>query len=154
MLIFTIQILLLFFLVFDIVSSKDTGDPDSDDGTDYDNLNDDDVPELNAFFTYVTKFFCSVILHINQQPKVYDAIKRIQYIQYHPHKFDRITIPIVICLMKLVVELGTETVSLILTASYNTVANVISNFITMICVSQLDEMYFLSIRSVLKDELK
>ena len=80
-------------------------------------------------------------------------MKRIEYISNHPHLFDRITIPILICLLKLAVELGAEVVSLILTASFKTVQNVVINFISMLCISQLDQMYFLSIRSVLKDQL-
>lgn len=80
-------------------------------------------------------------------------MKRIEFIYYHPHKFDRVTIPIMICLLKFVVELGAEVISLILTASFKTVQDVVINFISMLCISQLDQMYFLSIRSVLKDEL-
>ena len=38
------------------------------------------------------------------QPKVLDAIERLFYIIMHLEKFDSIAIPIIICLLKLVVE--------------------------------------------------
>ena len=62
--------------------------------------------------------------------------------------------PIAICFMKLIVDLAIETMSLILTASYNSVSDIIMNFISMNCISSLDNMYYLSIHSPLKNELK
>lgn len=120
--------MLLFFLVFDILS-------DMINNRAIDDHPEENISEIKLFCTYVTKFLCSVILHIAQQPKLYDAIKRIEYIYYHPHKFDRITIPVVICLLKLFVELGAEVISLILTASFKNVQNVVINFISMLCIS-------------------
>ena len=39
-------------------------------------------------------------------------------------------------------------------ASNETVDDVIMNFVAMICVSEIDKMYFTSIRSHLKEELE
>jgi hypothetical protein len=98
-------------------------------------------------------FLCAFILHVVQQPLIFDSINRIRFVARHPHKFDRIDIPIFICFMKFTIDLATETVSLIFTASQSQVQDVIMNFIAIITISQVDEMYFKSLRSHLKDDL-
>ena len=56
--------------------------------------------------------------------------------------------------MKLFVEFYLETISMLFLASNETVDDVIMNFVAMICVSEIDKMYFTSIRSHLKEELE
>ena len=98
-------------------------------------------------------FICAFILHIVQQPEIFDSINRIRFIANHPHKFERVSIPLTICFMKLFIDVSTETVSIIFTAVQNQVQDVIMNFIAMITISQVSQMYFNSLRSHLKDEL-
>jgi len=61
----------------------------------------DEFPLVNL----VTKFFSTVVLHLSTQPKMVEALERLRYIKHHPYKFERITIPIFICFLKLFIEL-------------------------------------------------
>jgi len=69
------------------------------------------------------------------QPKVNDAIERLYYIKRHPHKFDRITIPMSICVFKLIVEYLTEFTSLSLTATCVDPKDVVMNYIALGVIS-------------------
>lgn len=68
--------------------------------------------------------------------------------------FDRKGIPIFICILKFIIEFGTEFVSLIFTAQQANVYEVIMNFIAMITISQIDQLYFNSLKTKLKDDLE
>lgn len=68
----------------------------------------------NEEYTYelmVAKFLCCVVLHVQLQPKVCESLERLKYINRHPYKFERITIPILICYLKLIIEILNEFVS-------------------------------------------
>jgi len=60
---------------------------------------------------------------------------RIKYIRRHPHKFETLTIPVIICYMKLTVELTLEIVCLLITASYTDVPDIVMNYIAIGCIS-------------------
>ena len=61
---------------------------------------------------------------------------RIQFVFDNTQGFaDKIKIPIAVCVMKLIVDLSIETMSLVLTASFNNVSDLIMNFISMNCIS-------------------
>ena len=81
-----------------------------------------------------------------------DAIERLYYIKKHPHKFDRLTIPLVICMYKFGVEVFTEFTSLALTATCMDTKDVVMNYIALGVISELDQVYFLAIRNPLKDQ--
>jgi hypothetical protein len=91
---------------------------------------------------------------MSMQPKVNDAISRLRYIVHHPHKFDRIMIPTVICYLKLIIELSTEIISLSLTAKLGAAEEVVMNYIALGCIAELDEVYYLTIRAPLKERLE
>ena len=141
--IFVIQIFLLFALVWaiDIVSyfngthSTDTS------------LSEDDFPYVNL----ITKFMAALILHVTMQPKVEEAIQRLIYLRSHPHKFQNINIVILISYMKLTVEFATELICLMLTSTYPNSIEVVMNYIALAVISELDEVYYNSIKSPLKD---
>jgi hypothetical protein len=108
----------------------------------------------NPYLTFVTKFCCSVLIHINMQPKIAEAIQRLNYIRDHPHKFERVTIAILICFMKIFVEFSVEIINLALTALQNACHEVVMNYVALASISELDEIYYQTIRSPLKDELE
>jgi hypothetical protein len=56
--------------------------------------------------------------------------------------------------MKLMVEFGTELISLAITATYTSSLDIVMNYIALSCISELDEVYFTSISSPLKDQLE
>lgn len=78
-----------------------------------------DEDEEFPFLVLATKVFCSIILHLQMQPQIDDAIERLFYLKNHPHKFDSILMPYIICLMKLCIEFLTEIICLWITAIFN-----------------------------------
>jgi hypothetical protein len=88
------------------------------------------------------------------QPKIEEAIQRFRFINNHPHKFERVTIAILICFMKIFVEFTVELVNLALTSRLNSPHEVVMNYVALASISELDEIYFGIIKSPLKDELE
>lgn len=112
----------------------------------------DGPPEQEfPYVIFVLKYICAMILHMTMQPKLYDAIERLYYIKSHPHKFDRITIPLIICMFKLLVELFTEAVSLALIAACDDCSAVVMNYIALGVISKIDEVYYDAIKTPLKE---
>jgi hypothetical protein len=85
------------------------------------------------------------------QPQMDDAIERLFYLKNHPHKFDSIIMPYIICLMKLIIEFLTEIICLSITATFNSPVDVLMNYIALGCISGLDELFYATIRSPLKE---
>jgi hypothetical protein len=56
--------------------------------------------------------------------------------------------------MKLVIELATEVIQLINTATYNNSIDVVMGYIALTVISDIDEVYYNSISSPLKDQLE
>lgn len=110
-------------------------------------LSEDDFPYVNL----ITKFMAALILHVTMQPKVDEAIQRLIYLRSHPHKFQNINIVILISYMKLTVEFATELICLMLTSTYPNSIEVVMNYIALAVISELDEVYYNSIKSPLKD---
>lgn len=63
-------------------------------------------------------------------------------------------IPIMISYMKLIVEFLTELVCLIITATFSDSIEVVMNYIALGVISELDEVYYRTIKSPLKDQLE
>ena len=101
--------------------------------------------ELEERFPYIlmfTKYLCSVVIHISNQPKVSEVFKRIIYLKRHPYKFDRISMPLFICTLKLLMEIFLELVSLVLIATQTNSLGVILYYLSFICISSLDSVYY------------
>jgi len=71
----------------------------------------------------------------------------------HPDKFEDIIIPIVICLMKFLIEFYLEFMCLSLTSASNAVHECVMDFVALGVISELDQRYFSSIKDPLKDKL-
>jgi len=69
------------------------------------------------------------------QPKLAESLERLKYINRHPYKFDKITVPILICYMKLTVEGYLEYCSMLVTAIQVEPMEVVLNYIALIVVS-------------------
>lgn len=139
--VFNIQILLLFAMVYSLTI-----------GIKKEDIKDED--ESFPFLVLATKVFCSIILHLQMQPQMDDAIERLFYLKNHPHKFDSIIMPYIICLMKLIIEFLTEIICLSITATFNSPVDVLMNYIALGCISGLDELFYATIRSPLKEQME
>ena len=107
----------------------------------------------HPYFSLLIKFICSLLLHINQQPNVLDCITRLQYVRAHPHKFEKVSIVIIICYMKFIVETLMEIICLYLIACTNNCLDLLLNFIALGCIGEVDEVYYSSIQTPLKEKL-
>jgi len=99
-----------------------------------------------------SKFLCCIVLHVQLQPKVAESLERLKYINRHPYKFDRITIPILISYLKLFIELLNEGISFLICATRWEPVEVVFNYVAIIIISELDEVYYSQINTLLKEE--
>lgn len=141
--IFCLQVILMFALLYSFFIGRFL------DGT----LNVDEVREEDTYpyITFLSKFSCAVLIHINMQPKIEEAIQRFQYIRHHPHKFEKVLIALIICFMKIFVEFMVELINLALTALQKSAIEVVMNYVALASISELDEIYYNTIKSPLKD---
>ena len=101
-----------------------------------------------------TKFFCAIILHITVQPKVKEALERLKYIHRHPHKFERITVPLFICYLKLLLEVTLEIESMLITATMYSSIEVVLDYVALVVIAEVDQIYYDQVNSKLKDEFE
>jgi len=87
------------------------------------------------FSTITSKLMCAIILHLTMQPKIHEALERLSYIKRHPHRFERVTVPIVICYMKLIMEFLLEIISIIVTGVMAAPVNVAYDYVALLCIS-------------------
>ena len=141
--IFCLQLILLFSLLYSFFISRllETEDILREE---------DEYPYL----TFISKWACAILVHINMQPKLAEALQRFIYIKNHPHKFESVTIALVICFMKIFVEFLVESINIAATSLMTSVPDVIMNYVALASIGELDEIYYNSIRSPLKDELE
>ena len=71
----------------------------------------------------------------------------------HPDRFDNLTIPVVISVMKFFVELYLVIMCIALVATSETPHETVMDFIALGVISNLDERYFESIKNPLKEKL-
>ena len=64
------------------------------------------------------------------------------------------TIALVICFMKIFVEFLVESINIAATSLMTSVPDVIMNYVALASIGELDEIYYSTIRSPLKDELE
>ena len=69
--------------------------------------------EIDAFtppsFSFIViGYICVILNHLTMQPRILAAIERLNYIYLHRDNFEMTFIPVLICMMKLIVELSIE----------------------------------------------
>lgn len=108
---------------------------------------------LEGYLLFLVKPICCILLHITMQPKVKEGLIRLIHIMLHPDDFDQILIPIVVCVMKCIVEIYLEVMCIALVSKSTNIDETIMDFIALSVISNLDEKYFESINDPLKDKL-
>lgn len=63
----------------------------------------------------VIGYICCVLNHLTMQPRILAAIQRLNFIYLHSDNFDGTTVPALICLMKLIVEVSIELLQIMCT---------------------------------------
>ena len=96
----------------------------------------------------------AVVLHISVQPKVYESMERLEYVRNNPHRFEQQTIPIVVCYLKLFIEFALQIISLLNFIRYDDALEVVFNYLALEVIIQLDEIYYESVNSALKERLE
>jgi len=105
--IFCLQVLLLYSLLYSFFIERFIAGLNSDEKREQDEY---------PYLTFISKWACAILIHINMQPKLEEALQRFNYIKKHPNKIEKVTISIMICFMKIFVEFSVELINLALTA--------------------------------------
>jgi hypothetical protein len=108
----------------------------------------------NPYTNLICKFLAAILLHAGNQPKIDKKIQWLKYIKYHPEKFVDLTIVISITYLKLLVLISCEFVNLMFLAKSSENMKIIMSYITFSVVSDIDSMYYRSIKSSLKKQLE
>jgi hypothetical protein len=69
------------------------------------------------------------------QPKINEALERIKYIHRHPQRFERLTVPILTCYLKLFMECFQEVISIIVTGVMTQPVDVAYDYVALLCIS-------------------
>ena len=72
------------------------------------------------------------------QPRILEAIKRLNYIMCHPEKFSNVAIPLYINILKLLAEVLNEITVIISNLSATENKDIVMNFSSLLVVSYID----------------
>lgn len=78
---------------------------------------------------------------------------RMEFVYNHPEKFESVIIPIMTCLLKFIVEFGTEVLQIYVAFCTEDNLNIVLSFTALTIISNTDELYFGSIVHPLKDTM-
>ena len=67
----------------------------------------------------VIGYICCTLNHLIMQPRILAAIQRLNFIYLHSEHFDGTTVPAIICMMKLMVEVSIELLQIMTTFQIN-----------------------------------
>ena len=88
-------------------------------------------------FTYTNislKFVCSIILHLMMQPLIIEPIKRLYYVLNHKEDFEQLFIPMMLCVLKIIAELGIEWTLIVSTAYENDSYYLVMDFTALMVI--------------------
>ena len=108
--------------------------------------------QKNPYTLLVTKFLFSLVLHFYMQPKIEEAMQRLFFIRDNPHRLESHHVPLLICWMKIIVLFLNQVISLVNLAQYDATFEVMANFIVLVVISDLDEVYYSSVKSSLREK--
>ena len=106
------------------------------------------------FMMLIIRILCALMLHLTLQPQVTIALDRIHYLSRHPENFHEFTMPFIICFMKFLVEIYQEVVCLAIVSITSDIKEVVMDYIALGVISTLDNVYYDSVRSPLKDQMQ
>ena len=72
------------------------------------------------------------------QPRILEAIKRLNYIMCHPEKFSNVAVPLYINILKLLAEVLNEMTVIISNLSATENKDIVMNFSSLLVVSYID----------------
>lgn len=107
-----------------------------------------------TFYVTSLKFFCVFSVHIMQQPSVLNSIERLNFVFKHPHLFEQTTIPLMICIMKLILSLSIEVCCIFITAYNNDNITCVMDYAAMLVLNNIDIFYCQSLRDDLKKQIE
>ena len=76
-----------------------------------------------------------------------------KFVYQYPEKFESIIIPVMTCLLKFIVEFGTEVLQIYVACSTEDNLQIVLNFTALTIISNTDELYFASIIHPLKNTM-
>lgn len=92
--------------------------------------------------------------HMTMQPRIWQAIERLNYLFLHKDKFECVWIPAMICSMKLTVELSIEILQINTTFFIDDQLYVVMCFTALMTISFIDQLYYDSIHPPIKKQFE
>ena len=81
------------------------------------------------------------------------SIERMHFVSRHPHKFEVMTMPIIVNLLKFGSEITIEFAAMVIVTTWKTPKDVLLSHLAIISITSLDQIYFKHVQSDLKEKL-
>jgi len=105
------------------------------------------IDYIEADFSQLTaRFILAILLHIQLEGEVYQAMKFIKFYNNHPEKFSNTLPPFLICLMQLTACLATEIINIVLICTTPTIMDTVMNFVALGVIAEIDNHYASSLK--------
>ena len=107
------------------------------------------VKELQGFQILITRFICAIILHLQIEGEVLQAIKMMKFTIYRTGSWNRRLPQFLVATMQLFGALSTEIVNLFLMCSFTESTEVIMNLLAFAIIAEIDDLYAKSLKNSL-----
>ena len=94
-----------------------------------------------SFPILVTRFICSIILHMQMTGEVYQGINIFKFGLYRTTSWDRRAPITLVGFMQMTSCITTEIVNLMLICTLTDVNDIIMNFVALVAISKIDNVY-------------
>ena len=133
LIVFFIEMVLLIGIFYSVMSGIPQNIKDA-------RKNEDEI--ASPFILILFQFLCCIMIHILMLPRISGAIERMHYISRHPHKFEVISMPVIINFLKLTSEITIEISAMAIVSTLATPKDVILNYIAIASIAALDSIYY------------
>ena len=108
----------------------------------------------DSYAKVLVVFTCSMMCHMTMQPRIYAGIERLHYVFMHPENFETTIIPTMVCVMKIITELGVEVTNFMVVIYTTDLLYLIMCYTAMIVISYTDQEYYDSMYHHLKAKMQ
>lgn len=97
----------------------------------------------------ITRFICAIILHLQIEGEVNQAIKMMKFTIYRTGGWNRRVPQFLVALMQLIGAILTEVINMILMCSFTQSIDVIMNLLAFGIIAEIDDLYAKSLKNSL-----
>lgn len=104
----------------------------------------------NAVSILYVGYIVVVCLHVFVQPQVLNSVQCMKYLYTHSKSFDNTFVPLIMILMKLIIELCVEVTGVLCSFTLNNDLWIVMCYITLNVVMNIDKWYFEMLDNAIK----